>query len=614
MKETRFIEQKKEQWQKLESYLSSGKKNPDVLSDLFIQITDDLSFARTHYGNRVVRVYLNQITQKLFRKLFRNTIDHRKRFKSFFINDLPLSLYSSRQTLITALIIFILAASIGVFSSYHDAEFARSILGDDYINMTESNIEAGDAMAVYKSENIFYMFLRIAQNNLLVAFRAFIFGLFFGIGSVAILLFNGVMLGAFQFYFISKGVGVESFLTIWMHGTMEISAIVLSAGAGMIMGSGLLFPGTYTRIQSLRMKARTGIRIMAAVIPMLLIAALIEGLLTRFTDLNNGIRAAFILLQLSFVIFYFVWLPYKKRKLATAIRLDEDKLPKTKPIEEEIEEHSLGSEVFSLSFRLFFNALPGLFLKLIPFILLLVFLIIHNIDENTASYLQVSPPLFFAKLSQIYAAVNTLFAIPIVAFFLAVIVFLSGELWRNKKQFRPSWLEQIQLTYKEKVFKFIASYILALLCLAPLFIQSGLGFVLFLIFLPLTLYLLSGFQLLNLTLFPAISRLLKVFSNSTNLIVFTLLSFLLPSAMIMVLSDLLFPLINLEVLEWNFRFGDELYRSIKLFLSVLTSVVGLFLSFCLCSFALAMGYLSALERLEGQGLKQKLIQMNLYEE
>ncbi|MEZ5172188.1 MAG: stage II sporulation protein M, partial [Bacteroidia bacterium] len=66
MKETRFIEQKKDSWQELESLLSEKNANPDRLSELFVQVTDDLSYARTYYGNRVVRVFLNQLTQRLF--------------------------------------------------------------------------------------------------------------------------------------------------------------------------------------------------------------------------------------------------------------------------------------------------------------------------------------------------------------------------------------------------------------------------------------------------------------------------------------------------------------------------------------------------------------------
>ena len=69
MRETKFIEQNKEKWSKFEKILDDNKKDPGELSEVFIDITDDLSYARTHYPNRSVTVYLNSLAQKIFQKL-----------------------------------------------------------------------------------------------------------------------------------------------------------------------------------------------------------------------------------------------------------------------------------------------------------------------------------------------------------------------------------------------------------------------------------------------------------------------------------------------------------------------------------------------------------------
>ena len=77
MRETKFIEQNKEKWSKFEKILDDNKKDPEELSEVFIDITDDLSYARTHYPNRSVTVYLNSLAQKIFQKL--NSVKYSKR-------------------------------------------------------------------------------------------------------------------------------------------------------------------------------------------------------------------------------------------------------------------------------------------------------------------------------------------------------------------------------------------------------------------------------------------------------------------------------------------------------------------------------------------------------
>ena len=66
MRETKFIQQNKEKWQEFESFLDGQYKDADKLSNLFIQVTDDLSYSRTFYPNRSVRVYLNGLAQQTF--------------------------------------------------------------------------------------------------------------------------------------------------------------------------------------------------------------------------------------------------------------------------------------------------------------------------------------------------------------------------------------------------------------------------------------------------------------------------------------------------------------------------------------------------------------------
>jgi uncharacterized membrane protein SpoIIM required for sporulation len=166
-------------------------------------------------------------------------------------------------------------------------------------------------MAVYKDSHSGIMYFGITINNILVSFNVFILGIFTSIASAYLLIKNGIMLGCFQYFFYEHGLLKESFLTIWIHGTLEISAIIIAGAAGITMGNGWLFPGTYSRIVSFRKSAQRGMKIIIGTIPIFIVAGFLESFVTRHTEFPNFIRAAIILLSLSFVIYYYIIYPRK---------------------------------------------------------------------------------------------------------------------------------------------------------------------------------------------------------------------------------------------------------------------------------------------------------------
>jgi len=327
MKETRFIAQNKEKWQESENLLGNSIKDPEKLSSLFTQVIDDLSYSRTYYPNRSVRVYLNKIAREYFSHIYSHHKSGRNAFKHFWLDELPQIVYHSRKALSISLVIFLLSASIGIFSSMNDSQFASTILGESYVAMTKANIEKGDPMAVYKEGHQVDMFLGITYNNLMVAFRTYVFGVFLSIGTIAILLYNGVMVGCFQFFFFERGLFAESALAIWLHGTLEISSIIIAGGAGLTLGSGLLFPGTYSRLQAFQITAMRSLKLMLGISPIFILAAIIESFLTRYTDVPDMVRLLLILLSAFFILGYFVYYPWMKSRKGFDQPLAEVKLP-----------------------------------------------------------------------------------------------------------------------------------------------------------------------------------------------------------------------------------------------------------------------------------------------
>lgn len=326
MKETKFIEQNKKKWAEFEDLSQSKHKDSNLYSKLFIQITDDLSYARTFYSNRSVRVYLNNLAQDIFHKVFSRNKKKQSVIKEFWMEDLPSIMYYHRLDLLIAFLVTMTAVAIGLLTYKHDPAFASKILGEGYLEMTAENIAKKDPMAVYKSMHPIEMFVKIAMNNLLVDIRTFFSGLVFGIGSILILIYNGMMLSAFQYYFIERNLFYESFLAVWLHGTLEISAMVICGAAGIVLGKGLVFPGTFSRTQAFFSSAQRATKIFFAVLPITFFAAIIESFLTRYTKAPDALRLALIILSLLFILGYFVYLPWLKKRNGTLRILEAEKV------------------------------------------------------------------------------------------------------------------------------------------------------------------------------------------------------------------------------------------------------------------------------------------------
>ena len=199
----------------------------------------------------------------------------------------------------------------------HDQTFVRAVLGDNYVDMTERNIAAGDPFGVYKNENELLMFLFIAVNNIKVAFYCFAMGIFASVGTLFVLFQNGLMLGVFEYMFFHHGLGLKSILVVFIHGTLEISAIVVAGTAGMIIGNSLLFPKTYTRIQSLKRGAKDAVKIIISLVPIFIVAAFFEGFITRHTEMPVVLSASILLGSIAFIIWYFVVYPVILHKRIT---------------------------------------------------------------------------------------------------------------------------------------------------------------------------------------------------------------------------------------------------------------------------------------------------------
>jgi uncharacterized membrane protein SpoIIM required for sporulation len=321
MREAKFIKKNAEKWNQ---YQHEETNDPDDMADRFITLLDDLSYAKTFYPGSKVARWINGIAATIYQGIYRNKKQDFNRILLFWKYELPLLFRKYHKVFLFSFLLFVSFVGVGILSSSVDPGYARNFFDHKvqpgYYDQTIASIRSGNPFGVYQDENPFSMFVRIAYNNISVAFRTVIFGVLFGIGTVLSMWTNGVMLGCFQYLFFSQGLGWQSVMVIWIHGTIEISSIVIASCAGIILGTGWLFPGTFSRKESFLRAAKDAMKICISLIPFFIIAAFFESYITHLmsntfqrnsTGIGLPVPLSIIILAGSFflVLWYFVLYP-----------------------------------------------------------------------------------------------------------------------------------------------------------------------------------------------------------------------------------------------------------------------------------------------------------------
>jgi uncharacterized membrane protein SpoIIM required for sporulation len=310
MREAAFVKQNKEKWIAFEKAITLNSKiNPDALAQQYIHLTNDLAYAQTYYPNSKTLQYLNGLASQAHQTIYSNKREDKNRIVQFWKYEFPLFFAQYHRTLLYSFLIFAFATAIGVVSTIHDDSFVRLILGDAYVNETLDNIEKGDPTAIYKSGGQLGTFIGITVNNIRVAFLAFAFGVITSVGTGYILFSNGIMLGAFFTFFHNRDLLFEASKNIWLHGTIEISVIVVAGCAGLVMGNSILFPKTYSRLTSFARGAKDGLKIVVSTVPFFVLAGFIEGFITRYSNMPTWLAFAIIGSSLALIVWYYIIYP-----------------------------------------------------------------------------------------------------------------------------------------------------------------------------------------------------------------------------------------------------------------------------------------------------------------
>lgn len=320
MRLSKFIEEHQSTWAKLEhlleefSYVPPTKAQIDQFGKIYRSVTSHLAFAQTYFPSHDVTDYLNQLTIRAHNLIYgKAQKSYWKQVKHFFIESFPLFLWQRFSFFIVAAGLFLAGGLLAFLLTYMDQSYATYFISADFTVVDPAKIEENQwNPAIASSE--------IMVNNIQVSFLAFALGALFGIGTIWILFYNGLLIGALAAIFHKAGYGFGFWAFILPHGVIELIAIFISGAAGLSLAYHFFVPGEQTRIHSLIREGRITIQLMLGVVLLLVIAGLIEGFITPSAlsyEAKYALSAFHFILCVAYLA-YPIWKKNKKERTLDA--------------------------------------------------------------------------------------------------------------------------------------------------------------------------------------------------------------------------------------------------------------------------------------------------------
>ena len=316
MNERLFRKKNKADWAKLESYAvqidRGGHKGipqrelPKFIT-LYRKVCGDLARARTYRASPELIDRLNRLVGRVHLRVYAAERLPISRMGGFILRGLPRTIRKEWPFVLISALLLLLPAIVAYLATVANPHLGHAFAPVGYIEQMEQAFgesfgkeDRGSGMGAVATS--FYI-----SNNIQVSFFAFALGIFWGIGSAFILVFNGAMLGGVAAVSAQFGIGHNFWSFVSSHGGIELGAIVLSGAAGLRIGYALINPGRFKRQEALVRAGQTAGMIMFGVILMLIVAAFLEGFVSPSTLPNlvkNGIGIVMLLAMFYYYIFF----------------------------------------------------------------------------------------------------------------------------------------------------------------------------------------------------------------------------------------------------------------------------------------------------------------------
>jgi uncharacterized membrane protein SpoIIM required for sporulation len=314
---TRWLDKRKPQWKQLETLLDRGAGNGlraltrnelQDLSLLYRQIAADLAAIRQDPSAGQLAGYLNQLLARAH-----NTIYSAKRASPgavlrFFTADYPEIFRRNLNYCLFALALFVGGAAVGAVLTYQDPDFKVRILGPQMVDTIERREMWTHSIVGMKPVAA----SGIMTNNISVGFMAFGAGITAGLGTLYMMIFNGLLIGVIGMACAMAGMSGQLWSFVAPHGVLELPAIFIAGGAGFRLAQGLLFPGFLPRRESIARAGTDGVKLLLGSVPTLIIAGIIEAFVSP-TELAVPLKFALAAALFTLFLVYLFWKPGRRQ-------------------------------------------------------------------------------------------------------------------------------------------------------------------------------------------------------------------------------------------------------------------------------------------------------------
>jgi uncharacterized membrane protein SpoIIM required for sporulation len=279
---THWLEKRKPYWERLEALLADATRlgprglHRSALRELgllYRQTATDLSALREDPGSQHYARYLNQLLGRAHNIIYTGKKSTPISVIHFFLHDYPRIFWQQFPYTALAFALFVIGGVIGTIITVTNPSFMHQFLGPEMVATIERREMWTHSVVAMKP----LASSAIMTNNMSVSFMSFASGIIFGLGTLYMATFNGLMIGVIGAACWMAGMSLKLWSFVAPHGVIELPAIFIACGAGFRLAHGLLFPGVLPRRDSLAVAGSEAVRLLVGVIPMLLIAGTVEG-------------------------------------------------------------------------------------------------------------------------------------------------------------------------------------------------------------------------------------------------------------------------------------------------------------------------------------------------
>jgi len=288
---TRFRKAHEAEWERLEYLVSRiEKRSVSALSDddllvlplLYRSALSSLSVARETSLDRALISYLEQLCTRAYFQIYGVPTSALRQIGRFFAKSWPEAVQALWRETLVAFLLTVAGAVVAYLLVRNDPTWFFGIMPEGLSDGRDPSASAETLRATlydtHKGDGLAFFATYLFTHNAQIAIFAFALGFAFAVPTVLLILYNGLMLGAFVAVFVPKGLGWNLAGWLMIHGTTEIFAIILAGAAGFRIGMAIAFPGRLSRGDSAIAAGRSAATAMAGAVVMLIVAGMLEGI------------------------------------------------------------------------------------------------------------------------------------------------------------------------------------------------------------------------------------------------------------------------------------------------------------------------------------------------